>query len=1188
MGDRWDDSLDWTAPFESRSSIGCVSHQVINGCAFSCHFILLFLAIAAAFSVQTYGQSATTGGLEGVVLDPSGAYVAGATVTLVNQQTGRSDSVTADSEGRFGLFLLPPGNYTLQASKADLQLAPRDPITISVTETISVELRLQIKTLVGTVGVSSEPFALQTDNSTVGHVVNQSAIVGLPLVTRNFTQLASLSPGIATGVYNAGELGSGGTALSQIAKSNDGIFAHGARSYQNNFELDGLSVSDVQGSGAYSGGIPLPNPDSIQEFKIQTALFDAGFGRYGGSNISVITRSGGNKVHGTLFDFFRNNVLNANDFFLIRAGQPRPVLNQSQFGFTLGGPLLKDKLFVFGSYQGTRQLNGLAAGQARIACTATIEMPPLTNDRSAAALGKLFGGMKGALGGVAVRPDGSNINPVALTLLNFRLPDGGFLVPTPQTVNPGLPFAEQGFYAVSQPCHFSEDQYSTNLDYSASQKSSLRARFFLANDNETVSFPGNGLNPSGNISGFSTPSSSGFVVFSLVHTYVINDKWLNQAQVGFVRTTSTTGHNAPFKWSDVGVAEGEMNSENELPSLSILGSVSMASAFPRGFTQNSFIASDVMSIERGAHAFQLGGSVTRLQDNASNVGLGSVLEFLSWPDFLLGLSATDNGTERFSNVYASLDDFGLLDREYRVWEGSAFAQDNYRIVPSLTLNLGLRYERLGQFADELGRNSTFDITRADPNPPPGGSLAGYTVASNFDGVAPAGVTRTDNPFGNDGLGQNTLAPRVGFAWQVSPGESRLVLRGGYGLYYSRPTGQDFLLSAVGPPFSLQRLSIGPTNANASFATPFAQPFPTPNSFPLFVPYKPGGALSISTAAPGIRPALIQQFSLNSQTELHEGWQLEIGYVGARGTHQQRLRSTNQALSASPDNPIRGATSNTVANISSRVPLLGIPADSLRYLESEGNTWYNGLEASLTRRLSNGLQLLASYTFSKTLDTDGADVNGTSAGSVLTLGDQNSADQRWGRASFDRAQRFVLSATWMLPSPTRGVENAFLGGWSLGGIATAQSGTALTIADTNSNNVFGISEDRAQLTGLCAPGRYLSGGSVESRLNNYFNKSCFTNPPIIGADGVGTAFGDSATGIVNGPGQANLDLALSKRVPFAWPHDGSSLEIRSEFYNALNHPQFANPDSNFTSPTFGVISSTSVSARVGQVALKFVF
>ena len=763
-----DDSIGWTATFESGYPIGCVSHRTINRRPHPGRWLLLLLAVVAGSAFQTCAQTATTGALQGVVLDPSGASAAGATVAVVNQQTGRSDSVTADKEGRFGFFLLSPGNYELEASKADLELAPGDTITISVTETASLELRLRIRTVVGSVSVSSQPVASQTDNSTLGRVVNQNTIVGLPLVTRNFTQLASLSPGVATGVYNAGELGSGGTALSQISKSNDGIFTHGARSYQNNFELDGLSVSDVQGSGAYSGGIPLPNPDSIQEFKIQTALYDAGFGRYGGSNISVITKSGGNQVHGSIFEFFRNNVLNANDFFLIRAGQPRPVLNQSQFGFTLGGPILKDKLFVFGSYQGTRQLNGLAAGQARIACTATIEMPPLTNDRSAAAIGNLFGGMKGALGGVAVNPDGSNVNAVAIALLNFRLPDGGFLIPTPQTFNSGLSFAEQGFYAVSHPCHFSEDQYSTNLDYSASQKSSLRARFFLANDTETVSFPGNGLNPSGNISGFSTPSSSGFVVFSLVHTYVINDKWLNQAQVGFVRTTSTTGHNAPFKWSDVGVAEGEMNSENELPSLSILGSVSMASAFPRGFTQNSFIASDVMSMERGSHAFQLGGSVTRLQDNASNVGLGSVLEFLSWPDFLLGLSATDNGTERFSNVYASLDDFGLLDREYRVWEGSAFAQDNYKIVPSLTLNLGLRYERLGQFADELGRNSSFDITRADPNPPPGGSLAGYTVASNFDGVAPAGVTRTDNPFGNDGLGQNTLAPRVGFACRFHP------------------------------------------------------------------------------------------------------------------------------------------------------------------------------------------------------------------------------------------------------------------------------------------------------------------------------------------------------------------------------------------------------------------------------------
>jgi hypothetical protein len=258
------------------------------------------------------------------------------------------------------------------------------------------------------------------------------------------------------------------------------------------------------------------------------------------------------------------------------------------------------------------------------------------------------------------------------------------------------------------------------------------------------------------------------------------------------------------------------------------------------------------------------------------------------------------------------------------------------------------------------------------------------------------------------------------------------------------------------------------------------------------------------------------------------------------------------------------------------------------MESEGSSWYNGLEASLTKRLGHGLQFLASYTFSKTLDTDGADINSTSSGNALTLGDENSPRQRWGRASFDRTHRFVFSETWKLPSPSAGLQRALLGGWDLAGVLTIQSGSALTISDTNANNVFGISEDRAQLSGTCSKNRLVNGGSVESKLGAYFNSTCFTTPPIIGADGIGTAFGDSATGIVDGPGQTNLDLAVSKTVMVNRPIEKSSFQFRAEFYNALNHPQFANPDSNFTSPTFGVISSTSVNARVGQLALRFAF
>ncbi|MGB0010838.1 MAG: TonB-dependent receptor [Candidatus Sulfotelmatobacter sp.] len=1150
--------------------------------------LLVILIILLVFSAGVQSQTASTGALSGVALDPRGAVLTEVVVRLTNQNTGVIRSATSDKDGRFNFLLLPPGKYELQASKTGpVTLVANATVDVSVTEGMHLELRLRPTTVFHSIKVYGEAATVQTDSSALGRVVNEIAVGGLPSVTRNFAQIASLSPGVITGVYNAGELGLGGTALSQIAASNDGIYVHGARSYDNNFQLDGISVSDVQGSAAGSGGIPIPNPDSIEEFKVQTGLYDAGYGRYGGANVSVITKTGSNAFHGTVFEFFRNELLNANDFFLNQTGQPRPVLKQNQFGFALGGPIKKDKLLFFGSYQGTYQVNGIAAGQSRTACTASLSEPPLTNDRTASELGKIFGGMTGAQGGTAIKPNGSNINHVALALLNFKLPDGTFLIPTPQTVDPTKPLAQQGFSVLTDPCHFNENQFSTNLDYLNRPNSKIALRFFLADDDETVTFPGNGVNPAGNVPGFPSPDDSEFRVFSLAHTYTFHNAWLNEARIGYVRTSTTTEAKTPFDWSDVGVAEGEMSHNNELPSLEILGSASIASGFPRTIAQNSFIFGDNLGFVRGAHTVRMGGSLTRLQDNVNLVGLGSFLQFLSWPDFLLGLSAEENGTG-FSNVFASYDDFGLTNREFRVWEGTGFAQDDYRIRRSLTLNIGLRYERLGQFGDRLGRNASFDIGKADPNPPSSGSVAGYIVASNFPGVLPPGVLRANNTFGNYGEGQNTIAPRIGFAWQFLPRSSRMVLRGGYGTYYSRPTGQAFYQNILGAPFSVFRLNAGAANADATFQAPFPQPFPTPESFPSFPAYSPTSTTTIYSVAPGFRPAVIQQYSLNVQAELHKGWLLEIGYVGTRGTHLVRQRSLNQALSASANSPIRGVTTNTVANIRLRVPILGVPPDSLEEMESEGSSWYNGLEASLTKRLGNGLQFLASYTFSKTLDTDGADINSTSSGNALTLGDQNSPRQRWGRASFDRADRFVFSETWKLPSPSAEFQRALLGGWDLAGVLTIQSGSALTIPDTNATNVFGISEDRAQLSGTCAKNQLVNGGSVESKLGGYFNSTCFTNPRIIGSDGIGTAFGDSATGIVNGPGQADLDLALSKTVTVNWPIEKSSFQFRAEFYNALNHPQFANPDSNFTSPTFGVISSTSVNARVGQLALRFGF
>ena len=243
-------------------------------------------AIGLGLVSPTFGQTASTGAVTGVALDPSGAVLPGVLVHLARKGGSESRSATSDDNGRFGFPLLPPGRYELQASTPNFESVSLPEINIHVTETLRIVLHLRLATRFERAQVSSNPVMVHLDSSALGRVVNESTVSDLPLVTRNFAQIASLSPGVSTGVYNAGGLGLGGTALSQIASSNDGIFVHGARSYDNNFQLDGLSVSDVQGSAAGSGGIPIPNPDSIEEFKVQTGLYDAAYGRYGGAPIS--------------------------------------------------------------------------------------------------------------------------------------------------------------------------------------------------------------------------------------------------------------------------------------------------------------------------------------------------------------------------------------------------------------------------------------------------------------------------------------------------------------------------------------------------------------------------------------------------------------------------------------------------------------------------------------------------------------------------------------------------------------------------------------------------------------------------------------------------------------------------------------------------------------------------------------
>jgi hypothetical protein len=1046
-----------------------------------------------------------------------------------------------------------------------------------VTETRTLNVALQVGSVSESVQVDSSTEQLQTQSSALGHVTNEEMVENLPLVTRNYTQIIALSPGVAADVTNAGGLGRGSGS-----SGDEPFVANGGAGSDNNFQMNGMEINDLQGSGFFSGGVAVPNPDTIQEFKVQTGQYDAAYGRNAGANVDVVTKGGSNQFHGTLFEFFRNEALNANEYFRKLNNQPRQVLRQNQFGFTFGGPIRKDKLFFFTSYQGTRQLNGIDVN-----CSSSVSTPPLTNDRSAAALGALFAGQTGLFGGSAILPDGSNIAPQALALMQLKLPDGSFVIPTPQRIDPetGL-----GTNAFSIPCKFSEEQFMANADWQQSEKSKFSGRFFFANSHDNRSLPTSNLGDP-TVPGFPLATTNHFRNFSLTHTYLFGNSLLNQAEIAYHRQFTIIDQKEAFHFSDVGINAPAF--DNSIPAIDVSGAFALGGN-GQGLqdAQNFYAFQDDLVWTRGRHSLRFGGGLNRGQNNFTKFHFLAGLIFLSVPDFLLGQDAATNGTP-FSNVFASIDLPGLFDRAYRVWEYNGYAQDDVKLTSRFTLNLGLRFEHIGDLGDELGRNASFDPARANPNPPPAGSFDGFVVSENYKGSLPAGVTKIDNDLGFRGDGQNTWNPRIGFAWQLPPSR-RVVLRGGYGVYHQRLTGQPLIQLLLNQPFALLRRPAASENSAATFANPFPPGAPV---LPSFTPYSPATQLSEVTFAQNFRSPIFQRYSLNLQSELARNFVLEVGYVGARGTHLIRQRSANQALSASPTNSIRGETTNTFDNISLRSPLLGWSNSTLVQTESAGSNWYNSLTTSVSKRFSHGLQFLASYTFARDLATESFSTTGANGG--FAEGDQNDAHARYGPDDFIREHRFVVSYVYDLPffRQQRSALERILGGWRVAGVTVIQSGHRLPVLSTNAFNAFGISGfggDFAQL-GPCTLAQVNTSGSVTDKLNKYINQSCFPSDanglpvfPVVGADGVATGFGNTRPGIVHGPDQRNTDLSLIKQFVLPWPNDRANIEFRAELFNAFNTPQFSDPDNEQDSATFGQVLSTAVAPRIVQFALKLNF
>jgi hypothetical protein len=1146
------------------------------------------LLLLSLLSAAAYGQTAGTGAIAGVVSDPSGAVVSQATIKVTNNQTGEQRTAVSASGGNYTVPLLPPGTYMVEVSKSGFKTSTYRAVTVNVTETAPLNTQLQVGAISETVEVTGQEEQLQTESSAAGRVTDEKIVESMPLVTRNFTQIIGLSTGVSTDVTNAAELGRGNGS-----NGNDAFVAAGGAGYDNNFQMNGVEVNDLQEAGNFSGGVAVPNPDAIQEFKVQTGQFDASFGRDAGANVNLVTKTGTNDFHGSVFEFFRNDALNANDWFRNENGEPRQLLRQNQYGMTFGGPLIKNKLLFFTSYQGTRQTNGVDP-----TCSTTFTTPPLTNDRSAAALGALFYGQPTFIQeitgdpalGPSIAQDGSNIDGPALALLQMKLPNGQYLYPTPQRINTSLPFGSQGSYSVSLPCPFYEEQFMTNADWNQSDKTQWQVRYFFANGSQVNTLPSPNLGGP-TAPGFPYEVKQHFRNFSLTNNHTFSNNLLNQAEVGYHRQLSANTQQSAFTYPQIGVTIG--GTYDDIPEIETFGLPTLGgSGFNFTIVENTTVVQDTVAWQKGRHSMRFGGGVTRPQDNVEAFQFLAGLIFLTVPDMMLGQAGTPYGLP-FGNVYASIDLPLLTQREWRLWDGNAYFQDDYKVTPRLTLNLGLRYERLGNLSDNLGRMSNFDFTRADPNPPAEGSLQGFVVGSDYSGPPlPAGVVK-GNRTALAGDAQNAIEPRIGFAWRL-PGNDKVVLRGGYGLFREHQPAEVVTQLLTTPPWAAYRLQEG-TDPTVTFANPFAFPGVSAN-LPAFTPYSPTTSLSGTNIAYNFRTGALHRYSLNIQTEIRKDMMLEVGYIGARGLHLSQFMLPNQALDATVT-PIRGQTTNTLANLYERVPVEGFGIATWNQIASEGASWYNGLEASLTKRFSHGLQFLASYTWAKQLTTDyGAS---TGVNGALTIGNQLDPSARWGPDPYIRPQRFVVSYVYEPPffKNRAPLLRNTLGGWKLAGVTTIQSGHPLAVQNTNTFNIFGIPGDFAQLAPNCTLSQVNTSGSVQSKIDSFINQSCFgttvagvytpTPYPVISADG-GTAFGNTRPGIVHGPDQNNTDLSLIKNISVRWPNEKGGIEFRAEMFNAFNHPQFFDPNTTVDSPGFGQITNMAVSPRIMQFALKLSF
>jgi len=675
----------------------------------------------------------------------------------------------------------------------------------------------------------------------------------------------------------------------------------------------------------------------------------------------------------------------------------------------------------------------------------------------------------------------------------------------------------------------------------------------------------------------------------LSDTQVMSSNLVNIFRFGYMRFDGIASIAQPISVSDLGTESPTGTSQGNTPGIIIGGLFTIGDAStPSQFQEtNSFIWQDTVAWARGRNNIRMGAEAKRHQVEVNAPFLkDGLLQIQTFDDLLLGESAAQNQSPQgISNITTSRGGSGFFRRDERYTDFAGFFQDDIKLTSRLTINAGLRYEVFGPPSEIHGELLTFDPTIALASAPASGTLSGFIVPANFSGSLPVGVVRSPH----DGLWNTNygdVSPRLGFALRLTNNPT-LVLRGGSGIYFDRLSAGMIEGTLAQQPFSVRQILSAAQNGPATLQKPYSPLLPPNSSYPLFQPRVPGGSLLVNAVSPRAVDPYMEEYNLNLQYSPARDFLIETGYVGTRRLHVAGTVEFNQAELASPSQPINGVTSNTVANVAQRVPFAGVSPQSL-YNDTRYIANYNSLQSSVTKRMSHGLQFLGSYTWSKALDeTSGS--NGAEFYELwLSTNDQNNPRQAYGLTDFDRTHRGVLSLIYDTPNlreVARLSRRAF-SDWQFSGILVAQSGTPETIIDNNAGAVYGTlsQEHRAQVSG--AP--VSTSGSLFSRvINGYLSPAAFTSAPEapFGSSAADTDFGNSAVGMVRGPGQGNIDMAIERQFSI----EGSSLHVRAEFFNLTNTPNFANPNRTVSAGSaFGTISSTSNNPRVIQLALKYAF